>query len=138
MSKCVCGACGKRVSHSGVFIPGHQPVGTSHDPLGKKKIANQSEAHAKGNAKNNPKNNAKNNPKNNAKVQEHARVENEKRIAKMAKDEDINNTATYTAQKSGSSSKSLRGTRPSHGTTKNQNFNRNNHKKIQGVDRFLS
>ena len=76
MSVCACGDCGLRVSHKGCFRPGHQPVGTSHDPRGKKKAAK---------AKNNPKNN----PKNNAKVQEHARVENEERIAKMSKKEAI-------------------------------------------------
>ena len=88
MGKCACGLCGKRVSHTGCFIPGHQPVGTSRDPRGKIKAANKL-SNAKNSAKNNAKNNPKNNAKNNAKVQEHARVENEKRIAKMGKDEAI-------------------------------------------------
>ena len=70
-TRCVCG-CRALVAKGGCFIPGHQPVGTSHDPLGKMKAANKI-----GNAKNN------------AKVQEHARVENEERIAKMSKKEAI-------------------------------------------------
>ena len=53
------------------------------------KIYNRSEKGIAVNAKNDAKHNAKNNAKNNAKVQEHARVENEERIAKMSKKEAI-------------------------------------------------
>ena len=88
-AKCACGDCGLRVARKGCFRPGHQAVGTSTDPLGKikaaKKIYNRSEKGIAVNAKSNAKNNAKNN----AKVQEHARVENEERIAKMSKKEAI-------------------------------------------------
>ena len=73
-SRCACGECDRFVTGSGIFIKGHQPAGTSHDPLGKIKA-------------NNAKNSAKNNAKNNAKVQQRAREEAEERIAKMPKSE---------------------------------------------------
>ena len=61
-----------------------------------------------------------------------------KRKTRVFLGEKAHNIATYTAQKSGSSSKSLRGTRPSNGTTKDKNFYRSNHQKIQGLDELLS
>ena len=87
-AKCACG-CRERVSHDGCFIPGHQPVGTSHDPRGKMKAATKIYYRSEKGIAMNAKNNAKNNPRHNAKVQEHARVENEERIAKMSKKEAI-------------------------------------------------
>jgi hypothetical protein len=72
---CACG-CGLRVSYAGAYRKGHQPAGTSRDPEGKIKAAS---------AIHNPINN----PINNRKVQERARVENEERIAKMPKQEDV-------------------------------------------------
>ena len=61
-----------------------------------------------------------------------------KRKTRVFLREKAHKTPTYTAQKSGSSSKSLRGTRPSNGTTKDKNFYRSNHQKIQGLDDLLS
>ena len=39
-SRCACGECGRFVKGSGIFVKGHQPAGTSNDPLGKQKAAN--------------------------------------------------------------------------------------------------
>ena len=70
-AKCACG-CGERVSHTGLFVKGHKPAGTSRDPEGKAKAAS-----------------AITNAINNRKVQERARVNAEERIAKMLKHEVI-------------------------------------------------
>ena len=75
-SVCACGTCGLQVSNPGVFRKGHQPAGTSRDPDGKEKARNDV---------------------NNAKVQERARVDNEERIAKMPKHEDILSEANAAA-----------------------------------------
>ena len=79
-SRCACG-CGVQVSQGGCFKEGCQPDGTSRDPRGKikaaSKIGSASAAQAIRNAKHN------------AKAQERVCEENEKRIANMAKDEDI-------------------------------------------------
>jgi hypothetical protein len=40
MVMCACGRCGLRVAYRGVYRKGHQPFGTSRDPDGKQKIAN--------------------------------------------------------------------------------------------------
>ena len=69
-SRCACGECGRFVKGSGIFVKGHQPAGTSNDPLGKQKAANDANSAA-----------------NNAKVQQRAREEAEERIAKMPKSE---------------------------------------------------
>ena len=88
---CACG-CGQRVAYYGIYRKGHQPPGTSRDPAGKQKAANDI---------NNPINNPINHPIynpiynpiykpiNNKRVQEATRVENEERITKMGKDEPI-------------------------------------------------
>ena len=65
-SRCACGECDRFVKGSGIFVKGHQPAGTSNDPLGKQKAANDA---------------------NDAKVQQRAREEAEERIAKMPKSE---------------------------------------------------
>ena len=70
-AKCACG-CGLPVAFKGVFRKGHQPAGMSRDPAGKDKALNDTW-----------------NPIKNAKLQEHARVDNEERIVKMAKPEGI-------------------------------------------------
>ena len=63
-SRCACGECGRFVKGSGIFVKGHQPAGTSNDPLGKQKAAND-------------------------KVQQRAREEAEERISKMSKHEAV-------------------------------------------------
>ena len=84
-TKCAYG-CGLRVQFSGVYRKGHQPVGTSPDPAGLVKAAN--DYHNPINHPiHNPIHNPINNPINNKRVQEAAREENEERIARIAKDE---------------------------------------------------
>eukprot|EP00324_Dicrateria_rotunda_P011324 CAMPEP_0206174652 /NCGR_PEP_ID=MMETSP1474-20131121/52699_1 /ASSEMBLY_ACC=CAM_ASM_001110 /TAXON_ID=97495 /ORGANISM="Imantonia sp., Strain RCC918" /LENGTH=297 /DNA_ID=CAMNT_0053584359 /DNA_START=89 /DNA_END=979 /DNA_ORIENTATION=- len=72
---CACG-CGLRVSFKGVYRKDHQPAGTSRDPEGKSKERNDHHNQIWG-------------PISSAKVQERARLENEARIANMAKSEGI-------------------------------------------------
>jgi len=78
-AKCACG-CGLQVAFKGVFRKGHQPAGMSRDPAGQAKALND---------KWSPIWNPIKNPIKNAKLQERARVDNEERIAKMAKPEGI-------------------------------------------------
>ena len=67
-SKCKCGKCGLNVPFSGMYRKGCNPAGTSRDPQGKMKAAND-----------------RNSPIHNAKVQKRARDEHMARINEFSK-----------------------------------------------------